>query len=284
MQLHQASPAFLGALVALALSSGSVPAQMPDPSQPQRVPSWMLTIRPAAQVSAQELSPIEFRNERVKLLMDELERESPTAAAMLQTIRKLGFPMSVGSFDDLEQEMQEEYSSWTRSTRSAAGYMAPVVRPGAAFSGQLTTVKINVAVNLTLLDELFDNAPTDVPDAGVTWKEIQRLETLAVLGHELVHAYGLAISGGDPRVGCHDPFEGQSTQVSCVMIGENILRSEIGAPLDWDYGFPSARSLAGRYQAVSARAQALQEIAAFRLPQRFELPPLQVPDRRPLGN
>jgi hypothetical protein len=282
MQLQSASPAFLGALLVLALSSGSVPAQMPDALQ--RVSSRMVAIRPAARTSTEGLSPVEYRGERVKRLMEELERASPTASAMLQTIQKLGYPMSVGTFDDLEQEMQEEYSSWTRSTRSAAGYMAPVVRPGAAFTGQLTTVKINVAVNLALLDQLFDGAPAEVPEAQVSWEEIERLETLAVLGHELVHAYGLAVSGGDPRVGCHDPLEGQSTQVSCVMIGENILRSEIGAPLDWDYGFPSARGLAERYTAVAARERALQEIASYRLPHRFQFPPLQLPARAPTGS
>jgi hypothetical protein len=279
MQLASASPALLGALLALALSSGSVPAQMPLPR--------MLTIRPASYVSepvaTRGLAPIEFHSERLKRLTSELERESPTASAMLNTIRRLGFPITVGTFVDLEPEMQQEYSSWTRSSRSAAGYMAPVVRPGPAFTGQLTTVKINVAVNLALLDELFEGAPAEVPDATVSWAEIQRLETLAVLGHELVHAYGLALSGGDPRIGCHDPAEGQSTRLSCVMIGENIVRSEIGAPLDWDYGFPSAKGLSERYSAVAARQRALAEIAAYRLPHRFEVP-LRLPERKPLSD
>jgi hypothetical protein len=65
------------------------------------------------------------------------------------------------------------------------------------------------------------------------------------------------------------------------MIGENIIRQEIGAPLDWDYGFPSARGLTERYTAVAARERALAEIARYRLPNRAE--PLRLPEREPLG-
>jgi hypothetical protein len=228
------------------------------------------------------LAPVEYSDDRLRRMMDELQRESPTAASMLHTIRKLGFPMRIGTFSDLEQEMEEEYSAWTRSSRSSAGYMAPVVRPGGAFSGQLVTVKINLAVNLALLGELFEGAAVEVPSPAVPWNEIRRLETLAVLGHELVHAYGLAVSGGDPRVGCHDPHEGQSTQTTCVMIGENIIRGEIGAPLDWDYGFPLASFLAERYAGVAARERALREIASYRHEFRRERF-LELPARKPIG-
>src|SRR5688572_11172181 len=203
MQLSSASPALLGALLALGLSSGAVPAQMPVPD----MLAYVSLPENYASLAAPEatLAPVEYLGDRLRLMMEDLERSSPTAADMLLTIRKLGYPLTLGTFADLHEEMQQEYNSWTRAQRSAAGYMAPVVRPESKFSGQLTTVKINVALNLALLDELFASAPSEVPGSTVQWDEIQRLETLAVLGHELVHAYGLATSGGDPRVGCKDP-------------------------------------------------------------------------------
>ena len=274
----------LGALFALALSSGSVPAQMPL--------QGMLTLAsPADEVRESDPPPVRepeplaeivYHDARLQQMVEELALESPRAASMLLTIRKLGFPLSFGTFDDLAEEMQQEYSAWTRSPRSAAGYMAPVVRQGEEFQGQLVTVKINIAVNLTMLEEVFSAAAAELPLSGVEWAEIQRLETLSVLAHELVHAYGLAVTGGDPRFGCQDPHEDESPRASCVMLGENLVRGEIGAPLDWDYGFPTAALLATRYTEVAQRRATLQEIAAFRLPWSFE-PPLKVPPRLPLG-
>jgi hypothetical protein len=283
MQLASTSPALLGALLALALSSGSVPAQMPL--------QGMLTLVSAtgdvpesstgAAVEVEPLPAIVYHDARLEQMVGELERESPTAASMLRTIRELGFPLTFGTFDDLAEEMQQEYSAWTRSPRSAAGYMAPVVRQGNDFAGQLVTVKINVAVNLAMLDEVFADAPTAVPDSGVEWGEVRRLETLSILAHELVHAYGLAVSGGDPRHGCHDPQEDEVPEASCVMVGENLVRREIGAPLDWDYGFPTAAVLASRYTELATRRAQLQEISSFRLP-RSSTPPLRTPARLPI--
>jgi hypothetical protein len=229
--------------------------------------------------TVEPLAPVFYHDVRVRQMVEELQRESPTGASMLLTVRRLGFPIAFGTFADLAQEMQQEYSAWTRASRSAAGYMAPVVRLVKEFSEELATVKINVAVNLSMLDEVFQGAPAALPQADVDWEEIRRLETLSVLAHELVHAYGLALSGGDPRHGCHDPEEGELPEASCVMVGENIVRREIGAPLDWDYGFPSAASLAQRYSDAAAHRAKLLEIAAFRGAFGFE-PPLRLPPRR----
>jgi hypothetical protein len=247
----------------------------------------MVSLLPAPRVGAapegrvetvEPLAPVVYHDARLREMVEELQRESPTAASMLLTVRRLGFPIAFGTFADLAEEMQQEYSAWTRSSRSAAGYMAPVVRQVKEFSEELETVKINVAVNLSMLDELFLSAPAALPQADVDWEEIRRLETLSVLAHELVHAYGLALSGGDPRQGCHDPEEGELPEASCVMVGENIVRGEIGAPIDWDYGFPSAVSLAQRYSDAAARRAKLLEIAGFRAAFGFGAP-LRLPPR-----
>jgi hypothetical protein len=283
MPLASASPSLLGAVLALALSSGPVPAQVPlhvwmraqvhgDPGEGSSTPAGV----------PETLADVVYHDPRLQQMVEELERESPTAASMLLDIRRLGFPLTFGTFDDLAEEMQQEYSAWTRSPRIAAGYMAPVVRQGNAFPGQLLTVKINIALNLSMLDEVFRDAPAALPRPGVEWEEVRRLEVLSVLAHELVHAHGLALAGGDPRNGCHDPHEEESPEASCVMIGENLVRSELGAPLDWDYGFPSAATLATRYEQAAARRAALREIAGFRAPFDFE-PPLELPARLPLG-
>jgi hypothetical protein len=267
MQLFSASPVLLGAMLALALSAPA-PAQMPAESIRMALSS------PREADEGELLAPVEFRDVRLRGMVEELELRSPSAATMLQSIRRAGFPLTFGTFADLAEEMQQEYRSWSRGARSAAGYMAPVVRSGPGFAHPLTTVKINVAVNLAILDELFEEADTVESDIPIAWSEVQRLETLAVLAHEIAHAYGLAMSGGDPRYGCPDPHEGDRPQDSCVMIGENVVRSELGAPLDWDYGFPTLVSLAERYSEASARRALLLELGAARLirPLEPELP------------
>jgi hypothetical protein len=215
-------------------------------------------------LAVEGLAPIVFQDVRLESMVAELERLSPTAAKMMATIRRSGIPLAFGTFPDVADEMRHEYSSWDPERRTAAGFMAPLVRVGERFSGDLTTVKILVAVNLNMLDDVFEGAEA-VVDEPVRWDEIQRLETLSVLAHELVHAYGLAAGGGDPRNGCHDPEADARAADSCVMIGENILRREIGAPLDWGYGFPSLQSLAERYGAQEARRVALAEVTSLRL-------------------
>ena len=217
------------------------------------------------------LAPVVFQDDRLEAMVGELERLSPTAAKMMATIRRSGIPLVFGTFPDVADEMRHEYSSWDPERRTAAGFMAPLVRVGERFSGDLTTVKILVAVNLNMLDDVFEGAEAMV-DESVRWDEIRRLETLSVLAHELVHAYGLAAHGGDPRNGCHDPEGDERAADSCVMIGENILRREIGAPLDWGYGFPSLESLAERYAQQEARRVSLAKVASLRLiPDRIAL-------------
>jgi hypothetical protein len=215
-------------------------------------------------IPVEGLAPVVFQDDRLRTMVAELEQLSPTAAKMLATIRRSGIPLVFGTFPDVADEMRHEYSSWDPERRTAAGFMAPLVRVGERFSGDLTTVKILVAVNLNMLDGVFEGAEAMV-DEPVRWDEIQRLETLAVLAHELVHAYGLAARGGDPRNGCHDPEPHERAADSCVMIGENILRREIGAPLDWGYGFPSLESLAERYAQQEAQRAGLAEMARLRL-------------------
>lgn len=210
---------------------------------------------------APALAPVFFHDARLERMVDELGRSSPTAARMLTAIRGAGFPLSFGTFHDLAEEMRQEYSSWDPTRKRTVGYMAPVVRPLPGARAPLTTVKILVALNLDRLDEIFTEARAKVPESAVSWDEIQRLETLAVLAHELVHAYGLAVAGGDPHLGCPDPAEDESPETACVVIGENLVRRELGAPLDWGYGVPSLVELAGRYEEAEARRAELLAIA-----------------------
>jgi hypothetical protein len=231
----------------------------------------------------ERLAPIVFYDVRLREMVAELQRLSPTAAAMLRKIQESGFPLAFGNFSDVAEEMEHEYSSWDPERRTAAGFMAPVVREVERFSRDLTTVKILVAVNLNMLDGIFEGAEA-VVDESVSWAEIQRLETLAVLAHELVHAYGLALSGGDPRLGCHDPVPEERPADSCVMVGENLVRKEIGAPLDWDYGFHTLDGLAKRYAAFQERRALVREMADIQWP-AIVMEPLSrpIPARSPIG-
>jgi hypothetical protein len=219
------------------------------------------------------LAPILYRDQRLEAMVAELERLSPTAAVMLLSIRRAGYPLVFGTFKDLAEEMRQEYGTWDPTRKRTVGYMAPIVRPLPGMWAPLTTVKMLVAINLNRLEELFGEARVEVPEGSVSWDEIQRLETLAVLAHEIVHAYGLAVSGGDPHLGCPDPREGENPEIACVVVGENLVRKEIGAPLDWGYGLASTRTLASRYEDVEARRARLRAIAAHPL-----LPPGTVPD------
>lgn len=253
--------ALLGVLVAAtaaAPASASTTQMAADRVLP-RLPSP----RPADEPGI--LAPVRFHSVRLQEMVAELEHHSPTARAMLLAIRQAGFPLEFGTFADVADEMQREYRSWDPGHRSVAGFMAPVVRWVSGLSNTLTTVKILVAVNLATLDEIFEDAGSNAPRGPVPWEEIRRLETLSVLAHEIVHAYGIAATGGDPKGGCHDPRKGERPEDSCVMIGENLVRREIGAPVDWDYGLPAPASLAERYAAEEARRTTLREITAFSL-------------------
>jgi hypothetical protein len=279
--MHKVATSALHSLgpLSLALGFAFTPARAapPQESQEDRVMAHVEFPAPAPE----RPSPVMFYDERLQEMVQELARSSPTAAAMLRAIQGSGVPLAFGTFPDVAEEMEHEYSSWDPQRRTAAGFMAPVVREVERFSGELVTVKILVAVNLTMLEDVFEGAEAVVEEA-VSWGEIRRLETLSVLAHELVHAYGLAVSGGDPRLGCHDPSSDERPADSCVMVGENLVRREIGAPLDWDYGFHTLASLAERYQEVEGRRALLGEMARIEWPS----PPLQplalrLPPREP---
>jgi len=239
------SPAVGGQLPADATFSLSAPPEAPSPA------------------SVPTLAPVVFRDQRLMHMIHDLQRNSPSAAAMLLAIREAGYPIEFGTFQDLAEDMRREYASWSFDERSAAGFMAPVVRVRDGFSSPFTTVRILVAINLSELDAIFD-AEDFAGDARLSWAEIRRLELLSVLAHELVHAYGLAITGGDPRAGCHDPRAGDRLEDSCVMIGENLIRRELGAAVHWQYGFPTVASLSQRYHALEVRRTQVREMVSFR--------------------
>jgi hypothetical protein len=227
--------------------------------------------------SAELLAPVSYTDDRLRLMVEDLQARSPLVRTMIATIRRSGVPMEFGTFSDFQDEMRQEYKSWDPAEKSAAGFMAPVVRQSDAFETSLSTVKVLVGINVEKLDELFVHATLSMPEGTTSWEEIRHLETLSVLGHEIVHAYGLALAEGDPRGGCPDPRADQVPSASCVMVGENMIRREIGAPADGDYGFPSLANLANRYAAAAARRETLLEIARFRLPNAPTLEPLPTP-------
>ena len=237
-------------LLAAAPAAGATP-QMSD--------GLLFLLPKGEQPESEALAPVVFHDARLQMMVAELELASPTTAAMLLAIRRSGFPLAFGTFSDLTEEMQQEYRSWDPEQKRAVGYMAPVVRAGTGSSPSLTTVKILVAVNLDRLDELF--ADTVSVAESASWSRIKRLESLAVLAHEIVHAYGLAVAGGDPHRGCPDPREGERADQACVVLGENLVRRDIGAPLDWGYGFPALSTLAKRYADADAVQAQLREIA-----------------------
>jgi hypothetical protein len=270
----------LGVLsVALAFVPGSAHA---IPQQKSVEDGAIMYASLASPAPVERLAPVVFYHQRLQEMVHELMRASPTVTSMLHTIQRSGMPLAFGTFPDVAKEMTEEYSSWDPQRRNAAGFMAPVVREVAGFSDQLVTVKILVAINLAMLDDVFRGAEA-VVEESVSWAEIKRLEMLSVLAHEIVHAYGLALSGGDPRLGCHDPESGERPADACVLIGENLIRKEIGAPLDWEYGFHTLDSLAKRYGEVEERRTKLLGVRNFDWPSIAVQPlPLELPERQPI--
>jgi hypothetical protein len=284
--MHKTTVSFARSLGALGVALAFVPASAHAAPTQERQEDLASMHASAATLSfpsaAERLAPVVFYDQRLQEMVQELTRRSPTVAAMLRTIQRSGMPLAFGSFPDVAKEMADEYSSWDPKQRMAAGFMAPVVRKVAGFSGELVTVKILVAVNLAMLDDVFRGAEA-VVEESVEWAEIQRLEMLSVLAHEIVHAYGLALSEGDPREGCHDPEPGERPADACVLIGENLIRKEIGAPLDWEYGFHTLDSLAKRYAEVEERRTQLQGVTSFDWPSVAVEPlPLQLPARQPI--
>jgi hypothetical protein len=274
---------FLGALgVAAAFVPASAHAAPSQERQDDLASMHASAVIPSLPAAIERLAPVVFYDQRLQEMVQELIGKSPTVASMLGTIQRSGMPLAFGTFPDVAKEMEDEYSSWDPQQRMAAGFMAPVVRKVAGFSGELVTVKILVAVNLAMLDDVFRGAEA-VVEESVSWAEIRRLELLSVLAHEIVHAYGLALSEGDPREGCHDPEPGERPADACVLIGENLIRKEIGAPLDWEYGFHTLESLAKRYAEVEDRRLKLLGVTTLDLPSIAVQPlPLELPARQPI--
>lgn len=255
--------------VAVVLPAVSV-AGMPGPARalPQSalVPSRSSRL-PASVASAPPVSaePMPLRGSPGLLgLVHELERRSPTVGSMLATLRERRVPITFGTFEEMEAAVRAAFRSYDPSQSRAIGYMVPRVQRGPGGRG-LTTDEILVGIDLARLDELFVGVEETGLLAPGTGDRARQLETLALLGHEIAHAWGLVVSGGDPRRGCTDPQEGQLPETACVMVVENLVRREIGAPRDWRYGLGSPATLAERYGAWERRREASREVAATSL-------------------
>lgn len=203
---------------------------------------------------------ITYRDARMQRLVHELELASPTAARMMAAIRAYGVPVLFGTAASVLRDVRAEHHDYDPFRQKALGFMAPTVRPLPGGDG-FGTFAMVVGLDLERVEEIFEIARSLPRPATYTWQEIERLETLALLGHEIVHAYGLVLADGDPRRGCLDPVEGQPPGMSCVVVGENLIRSEIGAPLDWGYGLAPLIELPARYEAHGERRLALRSIA-----------------------
>lgn len=209
--------------------------------------------------SGKDASPVTFRDGRMAALVEELTAASPTAARMLAELRAANMTVVFGTPETLLDEVRREYRGYDPSRARALGFMAPRIRRAA--EGGLTTEGVFVVLDLQRLDHLFGRA-RDLPrPAGMSWSSIQRLETLALLGHELVHAWGLLRSGGDPRNGCLDPADGEPTRTSCVVLAENIIRLEMEAPLDWGYGLSPLALLPDLYRRHVRRKEVLKAMS-----------------------
>lgn len=209
--------------------------------------------------SGNEASPLTFRDGRVASLVEELAAASPTAARMLAELRAAEMSVVFGTPETLLDEVRREHRGYDPSRARALGFMAPRIRRAA--EGGLTTEGVFVVLDLQRLDHLFGRARGLPRPAGMSWSSIQRLETLALLGHELVHAWGLLRSGGDPRNGCLDPADDEPTRSSCVVLAENIIRLEMGAPLDWGYGLSPLALLPDLYRRHVRRKEALGDMS-----------------------
>lgn len=209
--------------------------------------------------SGNDVSPLTFRDGRMATLVEELAAASPTAARMLAELRAADMSVVFGTPETLLDEVRREHRGYDPYRARALGFMAPRIRR--AGEGGLTTEGVFVVLDLQRLDHLFGRA-RDLPrPAGMPWSSIQRLETLALLGHELIHAWGLLRSGGDPRDGCLDPADDETTRTSCVVLAENMIRLEMGAPLDWGYGLSPLALLPDLYRRHVRRKEVLRDMS-----------------------
>lgn len=206
----------------------------------------------AAPLHARQLA---ITDARVESLVEELERRSPTARRMLEAMRSGRVPVAIGTHAQMAADMTRLSREWDPRARRAVGLMAAVFAPD---SERTRVGEILISLDIDRVEEIFREVreePTKVP-----WDVIRREELLAVLGHELAHAYGLVLHDGDVRVHCDDPADGVDPTTSCVVLAENTIRSELRIPLDWGYGMPAPVELAARYAALAERQAALREI------------------------
>lgn len=206
--------------------------------------------------------PLQARQLRVTdaeigALVRELDGRSATAHRMLEAMRFGRIPVLIGTRHQMASDMTRLSREWAPdSRRRPVGLMGAVFAPGEA---RKRVGNILIALDIDLVDEIF--AAARHRPSRVSWDVIRREELLAVLGHELSHAYGLVLRHGDLGGLCEDPVEGTDPSTSCVVIAENLIRSELDIPLDWGYGMSAPLDLAARYEAKADRRDALSDIS-----------------------
>lgn len=207
----------------------------------------------AAPLQARQLK---VTDTEVGTLLQQLDRRSPTAHRMLEAMRLGRIPVVIGTATDLTADMTRLSEQWDPRARRAVGLMAAVFAPG---TEQTRVGSIMIAIDVERIGEIFAVAgkePSDVP-----WERIRREELLAVLGHEISHAYGLVSTEGDIAAQCDDPPEGGDPMASCVIVAENLIRADLGIPLDWGYGMPTPSDMATAYTELAEHQATLLEIS-----------------------
>ncbi|MBW3535315.1 MAG: hypothetical protein KY453_08895 [Gemmatimonadetes bacterium] len=199
---------------------------------------------------------VQVTDAEIDQLIAELDRRSATARHMLESMRMGRVPVVIGSHHQMVSDVTRLSREWAPETRRPVGLMAASFAPG---EERRRVNRILIALDIALVDEIFAEA-RDQP-SRVSWDVIRREEMLAVLGHELSHAYGLVLRDGDVGGQCEDPTEGADPSTSCVVVFENLIRSELGIPLDWGYGMSSPAQLAARYEALAERQEMLGDIS-----------------------
>lgn len=191
-------------------------------------------------------------------MIRELDGRSATAHRMLEAMRFGQIPVLIGTRHQMASDMTRLSREWAPETRRRrpVGLMGAVFAPGEA---RKRVGSILIALDIDLVDEIF--AESRHMPSRVAWDVIRREELLAVLGHELSHAYGLVLRHGDLGGLCEDPVEGTDPSTSCVVVAENLIRSELDIPLDWGYGMSAPLDLAARYEAKADRRAALSDIS-----------------------
>ena len=214
--------------------------------------SASLLLLGAAPLHARQVAVVDGR---VRTLVEELDRRSPTAHRMLQAMRFGSVPVFIGTPAQMAADVTRLGREGDPGARGSVGLMAALFAPGGE---RLRVGEIFIALDLERVERIFGEARGEASD--VPWDRIRRDELLAVLGHEFAHAYALVVRDGDIGGQCEDPPEDTDPALSCVVQAENVIRRELRIPLDWGYGMPAPRELAASYAAMADRASALEEI------------------------